>query len=310
MKLDAAKKRLQRDLGREATTEELATAADMGVEEVRRTLITMQASPDVDPTIDIAESAWQPALDCLLGRDELEVYETVLKRLNASRLVQQSMYAYQCLTDCSLPAMKWFSEGGPSTFWQSRAIGSSKDGLSKHRHLGAIAEANRSRAMLWLAFGELLGLQREADGLAKMGEWASGAPRSLRELYDPSGKRVRDAIRDAELVLSTDTSEDALAKALGFVVNGIEALAKRIWPIDESCRRLTDLLLRKAKTGTEDEKRFGYIALGLYQSYRNACVHDFGTFHCSVTEARFFVSGMHTLSELADRISATGKGDK
>jgi hypothetical protein len=278
--------------------------------------------PDVDAANDIEESAFQPALDFLLPRDELEVYATVLEGVIASRLVQRSMYARQCLADCTLPVMVAYHSSWKDATAICRLpdhypilVGAGGDTIFKSQQYFATEHANRSRAMLWLAFGELLGFLRDVDSLAKTAEWTSAAPRSFRELFDASGDKVRNAIRDAESVLSTDTSEDAAAKAVGTVANGIEALARRIWSIRSSRSQksrspLMEELISKRQSGTEDEQRFASIAITLYKSYRNPVAHDFDKFQCSITEAGFFVVGMRTLLELSDRILATGKGGK
>jgi len=255
--------------------------------------------PDVDAVDDIEESEWQPALDWILCREHLEVYTTTLQGVIVSPMVKRSMYARQCLAYCSMPEMVW----------------SPQDYVFRSNQRNAIQHANRSRAMLWLAFGELIGFLRDADSLARSAEWTSAAPRSLRELFDASGGKVRNAIREAELALSADTSEDTAARAVEMVANCIEALAKRICSIQSSRSQQTQNtlmqeLMSKQRSGTEDEQRFASIAITLYKSYRNPVVHEYEKFQCSVTEARFFVLGMRTLLDLSDRISATGKGDK
>lgn len=68
-------------------------------------------------------------------------------------------------------------------------------------------------------------------------------------------------------------------------------------------------LVFKRKPGTEDEQQFASIAITLYKSYLHDNEHELDKFHCSLTEARFFVSGMPTLLERSDRILAAGKSD-
>ena len=274
--------------------------------------------PDVDAANDIEESALQPALDFLLNDpDQLEVYATVLEGVIGSRLVQRSMYARQCLADCTLPVMVAYHSSTEDCRLPDHypiLVGASDDCIFKSQQFFATEHANRSRAMLWLAFGELLGFLRDVDSLAKTAEWTSAAPPSFRELFDASGDKVRDAICKAELILSTDASKSAAATAVGMVSNGIEALAKRIWPIQSRSQQSRspwmEELTFKLRSGTEDEQRFASIAITLYKSYRKPVVHDLDKFQCSASEARFFVSGMHTLLELSDRISAAGKSDK
>ena len=248
-----------------------------------------------DLGFDIEDSECQSELDVILHRAELAVYPTILQDLVVSSLVKRSMYAERCLADCSLPPLAWS--------WQNDVF--------ETNHDAAIQHVNRSRMKLWLAFGELLGFLRDADSLARSAEWTSAAPRSFRELFDASGDKVRNAIRDAELVLSTDTSENVAAKTVGMLANGIEALAKRIWSIQSSSSQQTQTLMQelmsKRQSGSEDEQRFASIAITLYKSYRNPVVHEFDKFQCSVNEARFFVLGMRTLLELSDRILAIGR---
>ncbi len=180
---------------------------------------------EMEGATEVEESAWQPALDWLLGRDELGKHETVLNGLIASPLVKRSVYAGQLLTECSLPVINW-SSLPPGKGWL---------GAQLQRH-SAIENANRVRGMLWLAFGELLGLLRDVDSLAQLGEWAFPAVRPLKELFDPSGDNVRNAIREAKEVLNTDASEYSRAKAVVLLASCIQPLVKRTWPNDQSSR--------------------------------------------------------------------------
>jgi hypothetical protein len=263
------------------------------VEEHKRGKTEAAIEPDVDTANDIEESALQPALDYLLFCNALEIYNTVLEGVIASRLVQRSMYARQCLADCTLPVLVAYHSSTEDCHLPDHHpifIGASHDSIFKSQQYFATESANRSRAMLWLAFGELLGFLRDVDSLAKAAEWTSAAPPSFRELFDPSGDKVRDAICKAELILSTDTSKSAAATAVGMVSNGIEALAKRIWPIQSSRSQQSrspwmEELMFKRNSGTEDEQRFASIAITLYKSYRNDNEHELDKFRCSVTLA-------------------------
>ena len=260
--------------------------------------------PDVDDwgtTDDLDESEYHSALDGILYRGQLESYATVLKGLGTNPLVQRSMYAVQCLADCSLPQMEWCVD----------------EKFFDHKQRDAIQHANRSRMRLWLAFGELLGFLRNVDSLARTAEWTSTSPRTFRELFDTSGDKVRRAVRDAEVALSEETSgEEVAAKVVGMLANGIEALAKRVWPIQPSHSQqshqngLSRELWSKLESGTETEQRFASIAITLYKQYRNPIVHDLEKFRCSLNEARFFVMGMRTLLELSERIQTPGEGGK
>jgi hypothetical protein len=280
-----------------------ATMSEVEQSAIEREVPTMPGedlAPDGDPFRDMSEievSGRQSALDWIVYRGQLELYRSTLERLVANPLVKRSAYAGLCLEGCSLPKIVWCPE---------------QVGFEMRRR-DAIQHASRIRMRIWLALGEVLGFLRDADNVARAAEWASAAPRTFRELFDASGDKVRNAIRDAERALSVETGgEDVAARVIGMLVHGIEALAKRTWPIpcsgsQQSQNTLVQELMSKRQSGREHEQRFADIAITLYKRYRNPFVHEFEKFRCSFNEARFFVSGMRTLLELSDRIIASRK---
>ncbi len=166
--------------------------------------------------------------------------------------------------------------------------------------------ARRTSNSLAFALGDVLATFRSAD--LTSGPPAFTAP-SLRQFQlrgDSSEDRVHAAIALAEAQLSKPEEFHAV-NVLGSIVNGIEALTKRLWaeelPADRSERRgLVVLLNSKQHSGTEREQRFASIALMLYKAYRNPVQHDLDSVRCTWNEVRFFVSGMRVLLELYEEL--------
>lgn len=178
----------------------------------------------------------------------------------------------------------------------------------------ALRDLDRIRLWTLLGFGEVLGALREADMDAKREEWATHSPRTFRDLFDVKGDKVREALAAAEKELNESTYMTRLPERLIRGLGGsIEAIVRRLWPMNCASIRqagfdLAATLHEKRSRGTELEQRFASIAIALYKSYRNPAEHEFDSFKCSFDEAKFFLSGIRTLLQLAEQIEAARDG--
>lgn len=168
-----------------------------------------------------------------------------------------------------------------------------------------IADVAYSRMVIWLAFGELLGVLRDADSEAGIADATSMTPRAFQLFPADSPDMVRNRLILVEQELSSRADVDPQG-IVDYLSPAIEGLAKRIWQQDFIAMGrkgdLVSLYYGKIARGTELEQRFAGISLVLLKQYRNPGQHNFEAFRCSVEEARFFVAGMRTLVDLWDRI--------
>ena len=165
---------------------------------------------------------------------------------------------------------------------------------------------------VWVAFGEILGTIRDLDQDAKEQDAASVTPRAFGAGRDDTPDRTRQLLNHWEHELAHGPSGMGTPEmAIGGLKDSVEALTKRLWKIEFDARYkgsaggLPSLLMDKLRLGnTMQERRFAQVALSLYKGYRNEVTHDQDGFECSVSEARYFISGVRVLLELHGEIVA------
>ena len=83
---------------------------------------------------------------------------------------------------------------------------------------------------------------------------------------------------------------------------GVEGLVARVWPLETNRENGIGRTLRDKLHATQDlERRFAAIANSLWQQYRRPATHEVD-FACSFQEARYFLTGIWALADLAERI--------
>lgn len=166
--------------------------------------------------------------------------------------------------------------------------------------------------MLWIAFGEILGVIRDLDQDAKEQDAASVMPRAFGVGKSDTPERIRKWLVEYERELAHGASEFGKPeKVVIGLKDSIEALAKRLWKKDfedakEQRSVLPYLLNSKARSdqSSPQERLFAQVASPLFFGYRNVSTHELDRFRCSISEARFFISGIRLLLELFDEITS------
>ncbi len=164
-------------------------------------------------------------------------------------------------------------------------------------------------AAAWLAFGDVLGTFRETDRLTAGKDRPLPSLRAYQLCGDSSVDKIRAALQLSEQELANESDANHHPEnVIAAVANGIEGLARRVWPDDipkgdARKGKLVGVLHDKRRDESNQlERRFANLALTLYNEYRKPAHHDLDSFQCTWAEARFFVSGMRVLFDISERL--------
>ena len=160
---------------------------------------------------------------------------------------------------------------------------------------------------LWLAFGELVSVLRDADLAVRAADSSSPVPRAFCVLATDTPDRVLEVLHRVERELSESPVDELRPYDLvNRLSAAIEALARRLWPDhfgDKQGREsLGAVLHNHLQSEIAAESRFASIALTLHRNYRNSAQHNLDDFTCTLNEARLFVQGVWVLVELTDSV--------
>lgn len=167
--------------------------------------------------------------------------------------------------------------------------------------LRTIPQVAYARMSVWLAFGEVLGVLRDADLDIRARDAEAMASRAFKLHPADSPDAVLQRLVKVEAELNADVDaipEDLIAR----LAPSIDALAKRVWPQDfmpPGFRgELAAVFHGRLNSPNNLDRRFASIALSLHKAYRNPAHHQMDDFRCSFEEARFFLAGVRTLVDL------------
>jgi hypothetical protein len=175
--------------------------------------------------------------------------------------------------------------------WYADRVATSEYDPDFGSHLASIA--NR-------CIGHVIGLLSQLDRPAKA-PFDLTVPRSVRDLFDANGDKIRNAIQEAERILCTSNpnriSNEMIIRHIGACV---EAIAKRTWT---SSSKVYDILKEKRSGGSKAEQRVAGIGIMLLQLYRNPAQHEMDSFECSIDEVHLFLWGLRVMLRLSLEIT-------
>lgn len=217
-----------------------------------------------------------------------------VQSLLRSGLIRQCTHAERLLQDIlngtKSPIFDTSRESDLTLYWTSR--------------IRTISQVANARMVIWLAFGEVLGVLRDSDRDFEAADSAAAISRTLQVLPSDSADEIHQRLLKVESDFNNDRARPE--EIVTLLAPTIEALAKRVWPRDfsESSWRgeLSAVLHGKLHSAAPLDVRFASIAITLHKAYRNMALHDLDSFRCSFEEARFFLAGVRTLVDLLRRM--------
>lgn len=173
--------------------------------------------------------------------------------------------------------------------------------------LSSLSQITYARMAFWLAFGEVLGVFRDADAERKLKDAKIAVSRSFKLLPADNPERVYERLLRVEAELNEAPDAAGLPEnTVAMLAPVIEALAKRVWPEEfmppNWNGQLGSVLHGKLSSTNPLEQRFASLSMTLHKQYRNPAMHDFDSFSCSFEEARLFVAGIRVLLDLWGRL--------
>lgn len=158
----------------------------------------------------------------------------------------------------------------------------------------------RCRELVWMALGALLSGLADSEEQFHKSQFDSLTPRFLSDVCEHRPESINQTIQRVGHLLESPHLKPQ--DAVRMVIAGAEGLIRRVWPSETNSDSGVGKTIReKRQSPSHLERRFATIAGALWHEYRGGAAHeeDFG---CSFHEARYFVSGIRAMADLAERI--------
>lgn len=156
------------------------------------------------------------------------------------------------------------------------------------------------RQRLWTAFGALVSTFSRSQDEFDRRQTDALLPRAFAEVCKHDPKSIGSEIHRLAVLL--ESPHFAPQDAVRIMSAGVEGLVARVWPLETNRENGIGRTLRDKLHATQDlERRFAAIANSLWQQYRRPATHEVD-FACSFQEARYFLTGIWALADLAERI--------
>lgn len=171
-----------------------------------------------------------------------------------------------------------------------------------------IPQVAQARTVLWLSFGEVLGVLRDADQEISQVDALAINSRTFPLHASDTPDRVLERLLKIEIDFNSNPSQPP-EEVINILGSAIEGLSRRAWPTEFSKTAnykssFTAILHNRMTSPSNLDRRFASIAMTLYKQYRCPQEHDMDGFHCSIEEARFYFAGVRALIELWKQIQA------